>query len=518
MKKRIIVMLAAALTLGISQNLLQNPGFETWAGSIPEHWMKGDSVELFQEDVIVYAGTFSAKDSFYSTEAGDAELYQGMYAQPNTLYRLSFWVYDNDPAGRARGGVQWFGNGSYISSVWPNLYTVDQPSWQLWTYDLPISPSNADSVRFIIRGYDVGSPWVSAIFYVDDAYFGPPATQPPSVLRAWHMPFNPGQGVVSDIYMHVVDNGTIEHDTLFYGINELTSPIALTHTAVANDTFRFQIPGQTTGDTVFYYAKFVDNDGFSATSDTHAYYVGVLGVYVNELYYDAPGTDSLCFIEVFGPGAMSLDGFTLVGVNGNGGADYATFDLTGYSIPGDGFFVIGDRAAVTNVDLVDPLANLQNSPDNVEIRYHGIPVDALGYGVLNGWVFTGEWLPAATVASGHSLGRYPDGNDTDNNEADFHDYEIPSPGVANPPIGIVERDLTNDIIALSIIPNPVRSGVSYGIVVQNVACYPLVVYNTIGQVVRKIDSPESRLQLPMGVYFVRLNRVTDKCAKIIVVD
>lgn len=504
------------VSLTYSQNMLQNPGFEAWTAGIPDDWQKSDFVTLFQEDVIVYSGNFSVKDSFYSTTASQAELYQGLYALPNTLYRISFWVLDNDPAGRARAGVQWFGEGAYISSEWGSYYTVDSTSWQEWTWDLGISPPNADSVRFVIRGYDVGTPWTSAIFYVDDAYFGPPATQPPTILRVWHTPTNPSQGTTVDAYGHVVDNGTIEHDTLFYGVNSLQSPSTVSHISASNDTFYYQIPGQNSGDTVFYYLKYVDDDGLSSVSDTHAYYVGTVGLYVNEVYYDTPGADSGCFIEIFGSGNASLDGITLVGVNGNGGFDYATIDLTGYNIPGDGFFVIGEFSSVPNVDLVDSVADFQNGPDNVELRFHGITVDAVGYGVLNGWVFTGEWMPAVDVESGYSLGRYPDGEDTDNNEVDFHSYETPTPGTPNPPVGITEiRDRIAQL-PLPAVASPVRSGIAYGNLISDSRYYPLTVYNAIGQKFIEILEPAINLQLPTGVYFIRFENIQKGGIKIIV--
>lgn len=518
MKSTILIMLVLGFVLGQSQNMLQNPGFETWAGSTPEHWLKSDSVILSQEDVIVYAGNFSAKDSFFSTTAGNAELYQGMYAQPNTLYRISFWAYDNDPAGRARAGVQWFSGGGYVSSEWPSLYTVDSPDWQLWTYDLPVSPSNADSVRFVIRGYDVGTPWTSAIFYVDEAYFGPPATQPPTILRFWHKPTNPGSGVSVDVYGYVLDNGTIEHDTLFYGVNSLQSPSTMTHISVSSDTFYYQVPGQTTGDTVFYYLKYIDDDGLATISDTHSYYVGTVGTYINEFYYDTPGADSGCFIELYGTGNASLDGVTLVGVNGNGGVDYATIDLTGQTIPSDGFFVVGEFSSVPNVDLVDSAADFQNGPDNVELRYHGITVDAVGYGALNGWVFTGEWRPATDVDAGHSLGRYPDGDDTDNNETDFNDYDIPTPGSPNPQVGIDESKTVPAQLWLPEITSPVRSGITYRTLIHSIEYYPLEVYNAVGQRLMEIKEPDSDLRLPTGVYFIRFSNLQGGSAKIVVVQ
>lgn len=518
MKAMFFVLSAVLLSSGYSQNMLQNPGFENWSGGMPEQWIKSDSVALFQEDVVVYAGNFSAKDSFFSTTAGNAELYQGLYAQPNTLYRISFWVYDNDPAGRARAGVQWFSGGVYVSSEWPTQYTVDSPTWQLWTYDLPVSPSNADSVRFVIRGYDVGTPWTSAIFYVDDAYFGPPATQPPTILRAWHTPTNPAPSLTVDVYGYVVDNGTIEHDTLFYGVNSLQSPSVLSHISVSNDTFYYQIAGQNNGDTVFYYLKYTDDDGLLAVSDTHAYYVGAVGMYVNEFYYDTPGTDSGCFIEIYGPGNMGLDGITIVGVNGNGGVDYATIDLTGHTIPGDGFFVVGEFPSVPNVDLVDSVADFQNGPDNIELRYQGITIDAVGYGTLNGWVFTGEWMPAVDVEAGYSLGRYPDGEDTDNNEVDFHEYETPTPGTTNPPVGIDEHWQRVVELPLPTVASPIRSGIAYGALIGTDEFYPLAVYNAVGQRSIEIREPDMAMQLTPGVYFIRLANIQQGGVKIVVVE
>ncbi|MGB7055731.1 MAG: T9SS type A sorting domain-containing protein [bacterium] len=517
MNTRVIFLIVVLVMAGFGQNLLQNPGFESWTGGMPNDWEKDDSVELFQEDVIVHSGNFSAKDSFFSTEGGNAELLQGVYAQPNTLYRISFWAYDNDPSGRARAGVQWFSQGAWVASDWPNFYTYDSAGWQLWEADLQVSPSNADSVRFAIRGYD-DPPWVhSAVFYVDDAYLGPPATQPPTILRHWHTPTNPGPAVTSVVYAFVIDNGTIEYDTLFYGINDLNSPTTITHVSIANDTFYYQITGQTTGDTVFYYLKYIDNDGLSAISDTNAYYVGELNIYINEIYYDTPGADSGCFTEIFGPGMTSLDGFTLVGVNGNGGVDYAVIDLAGQTIPSDGFFVIGDYSSVPNVDLVDTLANLQNAPDNLELRYYGITIDAVGYGALNGWVFTGEWLPALDVENGHSLGRFPDGHDTDNNEADFNDYDTLTPGSANPGVGISENKVVYGLLPIPRFTNPVRSGILFRNLISNIDYYPMTVYNTMGQAITEANKPEQTMALPTGVYFVRLNNTSGGCAKIVVV-
>ena len=160
--------------------------------------------------------------------------------------------------------------------------------------------------------------------------------------------------------------------------------------------------------------------------------VGVPSVKINEVYYDTPSTDIHTFTELFGTPGLSLDGFSLVGVNGNGGATYATIDLTGYTIPQDGFFVIGQDTGVANVDLVNSLADWQNGPDNVVLMNGADTVDALGYGDFSSAVFVGEGNPAEDVFSGVSLNRYPDGNDTDDNATDFHGA-YPTPGINNYP-------------------------------------------------------------------------------------
>jgi len=139
MKAGIVLLITGLCLLGSAQNLLQNPGFEAWTGSMPDNWEKDDSVELFQEDVIVHSGNFSVKDSFFSPTGGNAEIFQGFYVQPNALYRISFWAYDNDPGGRARAGVQWFEDTNYITNEWPNFYTYDSAGWQLWEADLAAS-------------------------------------------------------------------------------------------------------------------------------------------------------------------------------------------------------------------------------------------------------------------------------------------------------------------------------------------------------------------------------------------
>lgn len=150
-------------------------------------------------------------------------------------------------------------------------------------------------------------------------------------------------------------------------------------------------------------------------------------IVINEVRYDEPGTDLENFAELKGPPGISLDGYSLVGVNGSDGSDYVTIDLSGHTIPSDGYFVVCQSAAAY-ADLVDAGANWQNGPDNIQLRSGRDVIDALGYGDFSSAVFAGEGDPAPDTPSGSSLHRYPDGFDSDDNSVDFVITDTPTPG------------------------------------------------------------------------------------------
>ena len=113
-------------------------------------------------------------------------------------------------------------------------------------------------------------------------------------------------------------------------------------------------------------------------------------IVINEVLYDPIGTDVGCFTELKGSPGTSLDGYTLVGINGVGGSEYATITLSGYTIPDDGYFVVAQDNTVANYDMINTLANWQNANsggtgegDNVVLRHNGTTVDALGYGTFS---------------------------------------------------------------------------------------------------------------------------------------
>jgi len=158
-------------------------------------------------------------------------------------------------------------------------------------------------------------------------------------------------------------------------------------------------------------------------------------VVINEVLYDPHGMYIGCFVELLGKPGLNLDGYFLVGVNGNDGRQYNRIDLSGHKIPLDGFFVIAQIKDIPNADMVDTRVDYQNGPDNIELWYKDKKIDAVGYGNFSNAVFTGEGAPALDL-SGYSIGRRPDGLDTDNNSVDFVGLTIPSPGATNGGQGI----------------------------------------------------------------------------------
>ncbi|MCB9740173.1 MAG: hypothetical protein H6747_12985 [Deltaproteobacteria bacterium] len=160
-------------------------------------------------------------------------------------------------------------------------------------------------------------------------------------------------------------------------------------------------------------------------------------VVIQELLYDSDGADTEVFVELKGPAGTALAGFSLVGINGNGGVTYATVPLVG-SIGSDGLFVVAHSKATGAIaaaaDQKDDGVDLQNGPDSVQLRFGAQVVDAVGYGAHGtGLTFAGEGKPAPDPGQGQGIGRAPDGKDTDDNSVDFYAMTLATPGAPNPP-------------------------------------------------------------------------------------
>jgi predicted extracellular nuclease len=153
-------------------------------------------------------------------------------------------------------------------------------------------------------------------------------------------------------------------------------------------------------------------------------------VVIQEVLYDGPGTDADdVFTELYGDPGTSLDGWSLVGINGSDGNVYRTIDLTGSVIPADGLFVIvTGSASPALAALGDLVANIdwQNGPDALQLFDSGLLIDALQYGDA-GINNAGEGDFAPDVSGTISLSRNSLALDTNNNAVDFS-AAAPTPG------------------------------------------------------------------------------------------
>lgn len=162
---------------------------------------------------------------------------------------------------------------------------------------------------------------------------------------------------------------------------------------------------------------------------------------INEIYYDAPGTDTKgdLFIELYGEAGGYLEGYYIALVNGDDGKTYKTIPLTGDLFVGDdGLFVIADTDSdgTTNIADADFPANFdpQNGPDTIQlISPDGELVDVVGYGTVpvetaqNGLAMY-EIAPAGKAGPGQTLSRLPGEPDSGDNSFDFVVNIAPSPG------------------------------------------------------------------------------------------
>lgn len=162
---------------------------------------------------------------------------------------------------------------------------------------------------------------------------------------------------------------------------------------------------------------------------------------INEVDYDQPGGDTAEFIELFNPGTspVVLDGYTIDLVNGSNGSAYSSFDLSGLSVSANGYLVLcDDMAAVANCDIdVTSSGWIQNGGtdgDAVALLSGGTLVDSVVYEGMSSFLAPYAEGGSFTVADSNtismSIGRLPNGIDSNTNSADFNSACI-TPGSGN---------------------------------------------------------------------------------------
>ena len=162
---------------------------------------------------------------------------------------------------------------------------------------------------------------------------------------------------------------------------------------------------------------------------------------INEVDYDQPGTDAAEFLEIknIGSTPYSLDAVAVILVNGSGApATYLTISSDTWPdlAPGD-YFVICASASTPGCDhQATPATNLiQNGvPDAIALvnTVTDEVLDVLSYGgnVVGYVEWTGTTAVDVNSVDERSLNRWPDGTDTNNNDADFR-LGCSTPGATN---------------------------------------------------------------------------------------
>lgn len=179
----------------------------------------------------------------------------------------------------------------------------------------------------------------------------------------------------------------------------------------------------------------------------------ITDVRINEVDQDQPGTDTLEFIELFGPANTPLDGLVLVFFNGAGDVSYDVYDLDGYTTDELGFFVLGSTQ-VPNVDAIlnaNAQGSIQNGQDAIALYEGnaadwpiGAPVsssnivDAMVYSsddgpddVLSAALTPGQTILNVAGNSSLSFSRVPDGGLISDHSS--YVIQLPTPGYTNVP-------------------------------------------------------------------------------------
>jgi lamin tail-like protein len=153
---------------------------------------------------------------------------------------------------------------------------------------------------------------------------------------------------------------------------------------------------------------------------------------INEVQTAGAGGPDDEFIELHNPGtcAVALDGYALFYRSSDGVDDHMVWSAAaGQSMQPGQFFVLGGKDFAAGADF--PMGGsvaLGAAGGGLGLKQEDTLVDSVGWGnASNDYV---EGTAALAPESGKSIGRFPDGSDTDDNASDFGDLS-PSPRKTN---------------------------------------------------------------------------------------
>ncbi|MEI6455578.1 MAG: choice-of-anchor J domain-containing protein [bacterium] len=151
-----------------AQELVLNGNLESWDNTTtPTSWTLIENIT--QESGTVHGGTYSAKHTSESTTKKFQQVLTGVV--PGSLYTLSYWYYDNDPAAKTRIWCYWLSGSTTLPDYEaelrpPSTYSSDNPQWIQVTYAMT-APAAADGFRFEVRVYNQDGNVGGGVFYDD---------------------------------------------------------------------------------------------------------------------------------------------------------------------------------------------------------------------------------------------------------------------------------------------------------------------------------------------------------------
>jgi hypothetical protein len=237
-------------------------------------------------------------------------------------------------------------------------------------------------------------------------------------------------------------------------------------------------------------------------------YVTNAQVLINEVDCDQVGVDAGEFVELFGPPNNPLDGLVLVFYNGSTDLVYDQFDLNGYALDDNGFFVLGNED-VESAQIIFPGNSLQNGADavvlyegNIENYSNGHPV-SLG-GIVDAIVYdTGDaddpgLLPLLLAGQpqvdegglgqsvSHANARIPDGGQAQVTLT--YVQQLPTPGITNLPVcigGMVET--TEADVEVAVCVDDIVAELSFQTTPENEDSYAYFLTDNNDIIITQID-------------------------------
>lgn len=200
MRKAFGFVIVLACTLGLvgaamGQNLLSNPGFETWTagpGGPPDNWVpSAGTITGTQESGTVHSGTYSCNVTWTTTST--VYLIQYVPVTQGTDYEFKFWAYDDTPDGRLRVAVRWMdpSDTSFVSGYYGD-YTIDSTGWQQMSSGPQTAATALASCE--IRAYDVSGWPGTATCYADDAELVAAAAPEPDTVSIYDIQYTTDVG------------------------------------------------------------------------------------------------------------------------------------------------------------------------------------------------------------------------------------------------------------------------------------------------------------------------------------